>query len=461
VSLNTEQLLAEAGGFVNLSARDDGMFSIFRGRIVWGILAAALCLRLGAALVANQHVQHAGREFLVEGDANGYWELGRRLAAGESYELYEPPRRVLRTPGFPLLLAAFRPLTGNSIPAATLAMALIGTAGCLLTGLLGACCAGRRCGLATLTIAAVSPLQVGMSIQILSEVWFGVWLVLAVLVGAALVRPAVLRPCSVGGWSLFVRGLVSGLVAGAGVLVRPGWILWPAVFAMWLLIQSRRGRVLLPICAGLFLGCWLILLPWAWRNHSVTGKWIYTSLWSGPSLYDGLNPAADGSSDMQFFERDGLSARMDEIAVDRFYRDAAFEFAAANPRRTFELAVIKGTRFLSLTLNAAEFSAPLVDWTCLGWYGVLLMLAVAGISTFAQRRSLLLLLVAPFFLFFLVHLAFVGSVRYRLPAELPLYVISGAGFLRLVDGRKVVQRRHSEAVLTVSDSSDRGRRTVV
>ena len=164
---------------------------------------------------------------------------------------------------------------------------------------------------------------------------------------------------------------------------------------------------------------------------------------------------------MQFFERDGLSARMDEIAVDRFYRDAAFEFAAANPRRTFELAVIKGTRFLSLTLNAAEFSVPLVDWTCLGWYSVLLMLAVAGISTFAQRRSLLLLLVAPFFLFFLVHLAFVGSVRYRLPAELPLYVISGAGFLRLVDGRKVVQRRSSKAVLTVSDSSDRGRRTVV
>ena len=51
-------------------------------------------------------VTEAGRTFLIEGDANGYWELAQHIAAGEDYAIFQPPRRVLRTPGFPLLLAA-------------------------------------------------------------------------------------------------------------------------------------------------------------------------------------------------------------------------------------------------------------------------------------------------------------------------------------------------------------------
>ena len=96
----------------------------------WTILLLALLLRVVAAIVIDRHVSEAGRTFLIEGDANGYWELGQHIAAGEDYAIFQPPRRVLRTPGFPLLLAASIKGFGKNVFAATLMMAVVGTGCC-------------------------------------------------------------------------------------------------------------------------------------------------------------------------------------------------------------------------------------------------------------------------------------------------------------------------------------------
>ena len=49
----------------------------------WSIVALALILRVIAAIVIDRHVTQAGRTFLIEGDANGYWELDHHIADGE------------------------------------------------------------------------------------------------------------------------------------------------------------------------------------------------------------------------------------------------------------------------------------------------------------------------------------------------------------------------------------------
>jgi hypothetical protein len=50
-----------------------------------------------------QHVvaQKPGQLCLIPGDAEGYWELAGKLAAGQEFSIYDPPRRLLRMPGFP------------------------------------------------------------------------------------------------------------------------------------------------------------------------------------------------------------------------------------------------------------------------------------------------------------------------------------------------------------------------
>jgi hypothetical protein len=79
--------------------------------------------------------------------------------------------------------------------------------------------------------------------------------------------------------------------------------------------------------------CWVLpaLLPWAWRNHNVTGHWIFTSLWSGPSLYDGLHPGATGASDMTFVDTENVFSKMSEYDTNAHYKQRAFEFALNNP----------------------------------------------------------------------------------------------------------------------------------
>ncbi len=71
-----------------------------------GRLAIVLMVALGLRLLAAVGVQGIvsrtpDRLDLIEGDAGGYWELAHRIREGRPYELYSPPRRVMRMPVFP------------------------------------------------------------------------------------------------------------------------------------------------------------------------------------------------------------------------------------------------------------------------------------------------------------------------------------------------------------------------
>mgnify|MGYP003525917020 FL=1 len=149
--------------------------------IFWTILLGALLLRVVAAIAIDRHVTATGRTFLIEGDANRYWELAQHIAAGEDYSIFQPPRRVLNTPGFPLLLAACIRILGPSVFAASLVMAVISTGCCWLTWLLARKLLDESTALWAMLIVAVSPLQIGSSVQILSETQFTFGLIVCLI----------------------------------------------------------------------------------------------------------------------------------------------------------------------------------------------------------------------------------------------------------------------------------------
>ena len=426
----------------------------------WCILSTALILRIAAAVAIDRHVQAEGRQFLIEGDAYGYWELGQKIAAGEEYTIFEPPRRVHRTPGFPLLLAASIRIFGNSIFAATIVMAFVGCGCCWLTWLLARRITDGSTALWSMLLVAVSPLQLGSNVQILSETWFTFWLLLCLIALVPLVRErqGASRRCQGEelqktprasalslteltefrenvspsfGWLL---ALVCGLLTGLTVLVRPGWILWCGFSSLILLTFGQQPIARRVVFSGLIVaGCFLALLPWAWRNHTVTGHWIFTSLWSGPSLYDGLHPEATGASDMKFFDAENVLSTMSEFDANAHYKQRAIEFVIANPVRAIELAILKAGRYLSPTLNAAGFSGGPFSLFCLIWYTVFVGLIVMGTIDLRKQPAILLLLAGPFLQFLLVHMVFVGSIRYRLPVEFPLSIIAAKGLAAVLN----------------------------
>jgi 4-amino-4-deoxy-L-arabinose transferase-like glycosyltransferase len=415
---------------------------------LWVILVTALAVRVGAASVVQKRVDRSGSLCLIAGDAEGYWMLARHIAHGEDFAIYDPPRYIERMPGFPLLLAAGMKLLGENAPAMRLLLAVIGTLACGLVFCLGRELVDRTTGLIACLLAAVSPTFIVFSVLLLSETLFAVTLLASLWALARLVRCSRsdrnTRPSDATeqlphfGVATAWLAIVAGVLCGLATLVRPTWILIGPAFVLILVFRTRADARRLVESGLLLAGLAAVLAPWTIRNGLVTGHYIPTTLWMGPSLYDGLSPQATGDSNMQFIETDGLYARHGvpdfEFLADAHYRRAALDFARRNPTRAIELGCHKLWRFVNPFPNAEQFG----HWAV--WWGVGLfetpVLLLAALGAWRWRTATgkwcatagpMILAAGPVLYFALVHTVFVGSIRYRLPAEYALLILTAVG----------------------------------
>jgi 4-amino-4-deoxy-L-arabinose transferase-like glycosyltransferase len=416
------------------------MFTRF-SRLPWlpCLLAGALVVRIAAAAGVQHWVdQTPGRLCLIEGDADGYWRLARHLVRGEDFSLYDPPRYVMRMPGFPLLLAGGMKLFGENLLWIRVLLAVVGTAACGLVYCLGRELFDPSVGLVACFLASVSPIFVVFSVLLLSETFFALGLLASLL---ALVKFVRIDAAPASGGAAKRRAalaIVAGLLAAVATLIRPTWFLVAPAFAVISLIAPGDRKPRLIPTALLLAAFALAMAPWAIRNHHITGHFVTTTLWVGPSLYDGLSPQATGSSDMTFVETDGLYQQpgMSEHDNDRHYRRLAWDFVRAHPLRAAQLAGIKLGRFWNPLPNADQFG----HWTIrlvVGLFEVpVLLLAAVGVWQSRSSLGRWLPAAAPVLYFAIVHAMFVGSLRYRPPAEYALLVLTAVGIQCLFHKRK-------------------------
>ncbi len=410
-------------------------------RSVLILFAVALALRIVAVIAVQYYLNHVAlppRQYVIEGDAAGYWHLARCIAQGDSYEIYTPPRYVLRMPGFPLLLAVSMRLFGESLLAARLVLATIGALGCVGVYQLGQRLFDHRIGWIAGGLAAVSPIFVGFSAIELTETVFAVSLVFGLVPLArwgrvSLPEPGLLSPGPHGMRAALLTGLVAGLWAGVGCYLRPSWLLFPPCLVLWLWVWKRdRTQLELAVCTVVVMVGSLV--PWGIRNQRVTGHFVLTTLWMGPSLYDGWNPNnSTGDSNMAFFDRENLLSQMSEYEMDRQYRQRAWAFAFQNPGQVAVLAGKKTVRYWNPFPNAAQFKTyPALMLVSLGWYLIVFVPALIGAWRVRRSLGMLAITAGPILYFAALHLVFVSSVRYRLPGEYPLLVLSAVGIESLV-----------------------------
>lgn len=402
--------------------------------MLFAILAVALVLRVGAAVAVQHYLDGIpDRNFLIPGDAKGYWQLAQEIAAGEEYAIHDPPRRIMRMPGFPALLA----LAGGNFYFARLMLAVVGTVACGLAYLLGRELIDETAGLFAAAITAVTPSMIVFSVLILSETAFAATMMLSLLLMARLLRTEKHG---------FLMGALTGIAVALACYMRPSWLLFGPAFAVFLVARQPRSRSAWLTSAAIPAGMTIALLPWAIRNDRVCGKPIVTTLWVGPSLYDGLNPNANGDSDMTFFNRDRLLDTMTEYDVDRHYRRLAWEFVRENPGRAVELGVVKLGRFWSPWPNAAQFRNGWIIAGTTVFFLLMMLPAVLGAWRMRRHWGKLLLTAGPVLYFSAIHAVFVGSIRYRLPAEYALCVLTGLGLSAAWGAlRKSGNRRVSDA----------------
>lgn len=404
------------------------------------LIGLGLALRALAALAVQAVVERKGTRCVFP-DTDIYWQLAAAIRAGSAYVVHQfgQPHYALRTPGYPLFLAALQAIFGDGrggVVAARLVQAILGS-GCVFLvdrlvrrvhpeGLSGR---GWTTAHIAAALAAVEPYAVGMSVLLLSEALFIPWMLLG-LWGLARLWPSgdEAGPRR-SGWI----ALATGLAWGAATLARPSWILFvPLALLAWVVFagQGRRGRAVRGALI-VALGLAVAMAPWWVRNGRIFGRFVPTALWVGASLYDGLNSAADGSSDMTFLELDRFRD-LDETSQDAALRKEAITFAAKNPRQAIELALVKIGRFWSPWPNAAGLRSRAAAWGSAAAMLPVFALILVGVWDRRRDPRALVLLGGPVVYFMLLHAVFVSSVRYRIPGMFPAFGLAALGARRLV-----------------------------
>jgi 4-amino-4-deoxy-L-arabinose transferase-like glycosyltransferase len=430
------------------------------------ILLIALSARFGAAVywhrTAEQQTQGSATTAAAApqpqsqhlplrlGDSLSYWVLAQRLAHGQTYEYGSSDAQIFRAPLYPLFLVPFAKLSqwlgseAAGIWWARVAGAVLGTWAIAIMMSLARQHFGICVALAAGSLAAVHPGSVGASVMILSEPLFMPLMVLSIAAGA---RALVTEQQSA------TASLACGALCGLGTLARPSWLLFlPFVVALGLLLSHDRMRWL-RFGALAILGCCVVMSPWWVRNASITGRFVPSTLQVGLSLYDGWHPGATGASDegMAFAfdiqaEQRALDAQATnpkllestfEYRVDSLAKRKALQWASQNPGEALRLAWIKFTRTWSLWPDGGELSSNRIRFAItVGTFSIVLLAIGATVLVLrkltSQRRMITVLAFCwlPCIYFTLLHMVFVGSIRYREPAILVLSPLAGIALAR-------------------------------
>jgi hypothetical protein len=293
-------------------------------------------------------------------------------------------------------------------------------------------------------LAAIYPGAIGMSIVILSEAVFCPLMILHLWLWQI-------------GWSkrngrlAFAIAVAAGCIAGLAILARPSWLLFtPWLFAIGVLFGSQRMRHLV-MFAGAMVGIVMVMSPWWVRNADVTGRFVLTTLQVGPSLYDGLHEGATGASDegMAFMvqlaeEQRSLDAQKDRVAstfefrLNQHSQRKAVMWVMEHPIDAVMLAIRKFQRTWSLWPNGGEVGSSILRVALtVGCLGILSLALIGSLSSWRGQAMLtegigmpritLGFYWMPAAYFTLLHMIFVGSIRYREPALLVLTVVAGIG----------------------------------
>lgn len=477
-----------------------------RTRWFFLILCVAFLLRVVAAIYWQRN--YCGENAFFFGDSQTYWELARSIAesvrSGDwKYEWSDFHWQIFRTPGYPAILAPLFLVFGDSPPifAARLIGAVLGTATvAAVAGLSRILFRSifndeRKANLAVLftaTVVAVEPCQILTSILVLSEAPFCLFMLLqiALWIRAMQIEQQSQIEHALFRFTAFAYFALSGLFYAVAVYCRPSWLyfvpfaflfhcVWGMGCGIWGVGCGVWGKSLNrnlspspipssphpthhtphPIRSRWISGYVIIImvfvlamLPWWIRNYNVSGRFVATSLQMGPSLYDGLSPKADGSSQMDFVDafreeeriaeeelrkKEGKEGKKSaylrdtyEYRVDQRMKKAAIDWAKSHPDRVLELALIKVVRLWNLWPNEPSFSSFPVRIVIFFTYVPIMFLAICGAIATRKSGFAFWLCWIPAIYFTLLHVIFVSSLRYRIPPMLLLIVLAGGFFAR-------------------------------
>ncbi len=177
----------------------------------------------------------------------------------------------------------------------------------------------------------------------------------------------------------------------------------------------------------------LFLSPWWIRNYIIFEKFVPFTTSSGVVLYVGnnsgnLNGGCDVTKDVEFEIYNKIAKTDDELERSNLYKLEAIKFIKDDFNRFLELALLKFQRFYAIIPNADGFNQGLYKWASIFSYGLIFPLFLVSIIYFYKIYKSLSAILILFAYFTLLHMVFISSLRYRLPLE-PFMILLSTAFI--------------------------------
>jgi 4-amino-4-deoxy-L-arabinose transferase-like glycosyltransferase len=399
------------------------------------ILVAAVLVRIPIALyMGDQITVLPGIQDQVSYDA-----LAQRLMAGHGYSFPNKwyPFTPANTPTahwsfvYPLYLTAIYSVTGYHPLAARLFQSVVGGALiCLLVYLLGRRVADETTGLVAAGLAAVYGYFAYYSAALMTEMFFMVFVLLALYLCLELkAKPALSR------WILLGLSLgIAGLLRQTILLVVPFLLAW----LYWELKPKRDRWWHFGIPLAVIAVC---ILPWTTRNFVVYRQLLLLNSNAGYALYASNNPnlGTDWRNDVVVVPVPPELTRLNEAQLDRALTQRGFGFILADPARYLRLTLDKSLEYFRFWPSSD--SSPISNLNRVLSFGLYLPFMAVGLwLSFPYWRRFL-----PLYLFAVIHsgiyLLTWPSPRYRLPVDAVLMICAGLAVVELVKQAAALRRR--------------------
>jgi 4-amino-4-deoxy-L-arabinose transferase-like glycosyltransferase len=433
-----------------------------------------------AALQGAFFTYYLSPDWATIADQEGYRQLGRALSQTGRFTRYpDAPQfvpEVIRTPGYPVFVAAVYSLAGFSQVAVAIAQTLAFAALTTLVFWIARTVAPARVALGAALLTALYPTFAYFAALVMTELWTTVAVTIA---AAALVRAHRSGRPGHFAWA--------GVAFGYAALCRPGFMLLP--FAFLGTAPFVFGRAVWPALRywpHLFIGFLLAVSPWLAFNYAVTGRaslapagGVGRGLWEGSwhgrwpgRVQTALTQIAAETHDpamlqarvTAFAAQTGYDAEVmltyvrqwkeirriwDEptdpqqratarMAADEEYRRVALENIRGDlvgylSRRLTHGAFVLWNADIWLRYSVINATPPLVIRAMWSVQVVLLLFGIAGLVTLwraAQHRAVWLL-GTPLLYVTAVHLPLLTEARQSLPVKPLLLILAAIGIAHI------------------------------
>lgn len=431
----------------------------WRALALVGVTALALAIQTAAFMRSPPNPGAGDGPTYIEPAQNLARGLGFVAAAPLAANVHHTPVRssapdTLRTPGYPLLLAAALVL-GLPLAAVVALQHLLVVGMTLVVFLVTERMAGRwSSAFAAAILMALFPPLIGTSPPYMGATHE----YMTDVVGAAVILAAMLAAWRAAqgmtGWAV-----AAGLLSGAATLVRPIALLWFVPLAIVIATRARRAAVVFTIAAVLLPGAWIA------RNQRATGVATISSIGGENLLFfraSGALVVADSPPGFGFFalqrqtgfyrNADAWKARLARQAYAEMRRDGLEPLRlphAVLAQRYSQLAARILLRHIPETIELAcsalieIFLGPFIY--PFGSFGIVIGLyvfAAAGIGLWHLERTFRILSIVTICYFSLMAAGPEAEIRFAI-AFVPAYAIAfGAGITRISD---YIVRRAREA----------------